>query len=151
MTLTNCIVWGNGTIPSKNEIYVWEGGTITVNYCNIERGWSGGVGNIDADPLFRNPLASDFHLTDGSPCIDAGNTTAVQSGILVDSDGNPRGLDDPASPDTGISFLGVTVDMGAYEFQPCPIAGDNNCDGDVDFKDLAILCNNWLTCTGPEL
>jgi len=41
--------------------------------------------------------------------------------------------------------------MGAYEFQLCRIPGDINCDGVVDFKDLAILCNNWLAGTKPEL
>jgi hypothetical protein len=35
--------------------------------------------------------------------------------------------------------------MGAYEFQPCHIPGDINCDGAVDFKDVAILCANWLS------
>ena len=59
-------------------------------------------------------------------------------------EGNPRGLDDPASPDTGISVLGLTVDMGAYEFDPCPIDGDINCDGVVDIKDFAIFADNWL-------
>jgi hypothetical protein len=49
----------------------------------------------------------------------------------------------------GISILGVTVDMGAYEFQLCRIPGDLNCDGVVDFKDVAILCGNWLA--GAEL
>ncbi|MHC4737220.1 MAG: hypothetical protein ACYTDW_22685 [Planctomycetota bacterium] len=29
--------------------------------------------------------------------------------------------------------------------------GDSNCDGVVDFKDLAILCGNWLAGAEPEL
>jgi len=45
--------------------------------------------------------------------------------------------------DTGIGPV-TFVDMGAYELQCSGIAGDNNCDGVVNFKDLAILCNNWL-------
>jgi hypothetical protein len=60
-------------------------------------------------------------------------------------------MDDPQTPDTGLIYLGVTVDMGAYEFQPCRIAGDVNCDGVVDFRDVAILCGNWLAGTEPEL
>jgi hypothetical protein len=31
------------------------------------------------------------------------------------------------------------------------IPGDNNGDGKVDFKDVAILCGNWLAGTEPEL
>jgi len=41
--------------------------------------------------------------------------------------------------------------MGAYEFYCSGIAGDINCDGVVDFKDVAILCNNWLAGIEPEL
>jgi len=41
--------------------------------------------------------------------------------------------------------------MGAYEFQLCRIPGDINCDGVVDFEDMAILCNNRLAGTKPEL
>jgi len=103
------------------------------------------------DANHPDPNLWNLRLKPDSPCIDAGDTTVVPTGILVDADGNPRGLDDPQTPDTGISFLGVTVDMGAYEFQPCRIAGDNNCDGVVDFKDLAILAGNWLAGTEPEL
>ncbi|MHC4327968.1 MAG: GLUG motif-containing protein, partial [Planctomycetota bacterium] len=32
-----------------------------------------------------------------------------------------------------------------------PIPGDNNGDGVVDFRDVAILCGNWLAGTEPEL
>ncbi|MHC4946388.1 MAG: hypothetical protein ACYTG7_25525, partial [Planctomycetota bacterium] len=41
-------------------------------YCCIEGGWFEGTGNIDEDPQFLDPGQRDFHLTYGSPCIDAG-------------------------------------------------------------------------------
>jgi hypothetical protein len=59
-------------------------------------------------------------------------------------DGNARGIDDPATPDTGIPFLGVTVDMGAYEFNRCPLPSDINCDGMVNFLDLVLFSRDWL-------
>jgi hypothetical protein len=96
-----------------------------------------------------DPNLWNLRLKPDSPCIDAGDTTAVPPYIFADVDGNLRGVDDPTSPDTGVSVLGVTVDMGAYEFQLCRIAGDINCDGIVDFKDVAILCANWLAGTEP--
>jgi hypothetical protein len=152
-TVTNCILWGD----EPDEIYNYNASP-TVTYSDVRGGWGDpndpNNTNIDADPCFvdtnnPDPNLCNLRLKPDSPCIDAGDTTAVPSGILVDADGNPRGLDDPASPDTGISFLGVTVDMGAYEFQLCRIPGDINCDGVVDFKDLAILCGNWLAGTEP--
>jgi len=39
------------------------------NYLNCEPG----LGNISADPRFRNPARGDFMLQDNSPCIDAGD------------------------------------------------------------------------------
>ncbi len=44
-------------------------------YCDIEGGFPG-VGNFDLDPLFVSPGGRDFHLTLGSPCIDAGDPTS---------------------------------------------------------------------------
>jgi parallel beta-helix repeat protein/predicted outer membrane repeat protein len=148
-TVTNSILWDN----EPDEIS--SGGTSVpvVNYSDIQGGHVG-TGNINTDPNFvdannPDPNLVNLRLLPVSPCIDAGDTTVPS--VTVDLDGNPRGLDDPASPDTGVSVLGVTVDIGAYEFHPCPIPGDINCDGVVDFKDVAILCGNWLAGTEPEL
>jgi hypothetical protein len=148
LTAINCILWGN--IPNEIINYDYPSSSDAVTYSDVQGGWAG-TGNINADPCFVNPDANDYHLKPDSPCIDAGDTTAVSSGVFVDADSNPRGVDDPAIPDTGIAVVGLTVDMGAYEFQLCRIAGDINCDGMVDLKDLAILCNNWLVGAGPEL
>ncbi|MFQ6104870.1 MAG: hypothetical protein ACE5OP_11340, partial [Candidatus Glassbacteria bacterium] len=69
-----------------------SGATVTIEYSLIEGGWPG-VGNIDGDPLFVDPLGGDYTLSTRSPCIDAGN---------------------PASdvPEGG----GDRIDMGALEF-----------------------------------
>ena len=68
-----------------------------------------GGGNSAADPLFVNPGGGDFHLSAGSPAIDAG-ADDPQNGP-VDLDGKPR-------------KLGAAPDMGAYEFQPPEIPAD---------------------------
>ncbi|MHC4446679.1 MAG: choice-of-anchor Q domain-containing protein [Planctomycetota bacterium] len=145
-TVTNCIVWG-----SPNAIF---GDPPTVAYSNVEGGFPG-VGNIDIDPLFaRIPDPGpditwgtadddygDLHLTDGSPCIDAGDNTAVPVAVSTDVDGKPRFVDDPDTPDTG-SGTPPIVDMGAYEIQPC--LTDVNDDGSTDVLDLIDL----LLCFG---
>ncbi len=77
--------------------------TLRVEYCDIEGGredievrfgnrveWV--EGNIDEDPLFVDPDEGDYHLTEDSPCIDAGD---------------PNGPEDPD---------GTRADMGAYYF-----------------------------------
>jgi hypothetical protein len=145
-TVINCVLWGNTPYGIYNSSSI-----CVVLYSDVQGGCDG-TGNIDADPCFvdannPDPNLWNLRLRPDSPCIDAGDATVPS--VTVDLDGNPRGLDDPASPDTGVSVLGVTVDMGAYEFQPCRIPGDINCDGVVDFKDVAILCNNWLSGAGP--
>jgi hypothetical protein len=41
------------------------------------------------------------------------------------------------------------LDMGAYEFCCSGIGGDVNCDGVVNFKDFAIMAENWLVGAEP--
>jgi parallel beta-helix repeat protein len=150
-TVTNCIFWGD----TPNEIWNIMGSVTTITYSDIQGGYTG-AGNINAYPCFvdadnPNPNLRNLQLKPDSPCIDAGNTTAVPGGTWADIGGNPRVLDDPKIPDTGVSLSGLTVDMGAYEFYCSGIGGDVNCDGVVDFKDIAILAGNWLAGTEPEL
>jgi hypothetical protein len=86
-SLTNCILWDN----HPDEIHVDDHGDIDVAFSDVEGGWEG-EGNINADPLFMGGDPFDYHLTENSPCIDAG---------------------DPASPPDAD---GTRTDMGAYYF-----------------------------------
>ena len=61
------------TFPGVSE---WSGLTMTATEAN-ERKPDQFVGNIDADPFFRNAEADDFRLDIGSPAIDAGTPLAV--------------------------------------------------------------------------
>jgi hypothetical protein len=85
---------------------VLDGFTITVINCTFRD--NSGAGNINAEPLFVNAACGNFHLRPGSPCIDAGNSTAA-AGVTTDLDGDPR-------------IRGDAVDLGAFEGRrtPCP-------------------------------
>jgi hypothetical protein len=145
LPLSDSVLWGNSaTTGAQITVY----GELGVEYCDVEGGAAGvsvaggwtlnwGAGNLDLDPLFvdpdgpdNDPLTfddNDYRLGAGSPCVDAGNNTAVPPDWAdVDGDGDtgepipldldylPRFVDDPAVPDTGLGTAPI-VDMGAYE------------------------------------
>jgi len=73
--IINNILWGN----EGGEIVRYACPEIEATFCDIQGGWPGD-GNIDIDPLFRDPQNNNFHLmsidcgdSEDSPCIDAGN------------------------------------------------------------------------------
>ncbi|MFH1748119.1 MAG: right-handed parallel beta-helix repeat-containing protein [Planctomycetota bacterium] len=136
--MVNCILWGN-TAPAGSQIY----GAATVAYSCVQGGWPG-EGNIDTDPLFFPANSDDYHLMPFSPCIDAGDTTAVPADLFVDLDGLGRRLDHAWTADTGVpvGLIPVTVDMGAYEYHVR--RGDINCDGDVNAYDI----DGFILCVG---
>jgi hypothetical protein len=110
----------------------------------VQGGW-GGTGNKNADPLFVDADGPDnivgteddnLRLSAGSPCIDAGDNTAVPAGVTTDLGGRLRFVDGDCN-DTDI------VDMGAYEFA-FVYFGDLDGDCDVDFADFGYFANNWL-------
>lgn len=90
-------------------------GAATVSYSNVQGGFEG-LGNIDGNPMFVDPLNGDYRLDRCSPSVDAGDNEAVPEDLLTDLDGNPRQVDDPGVPDTGNGSSPI-VDMGAYERQ----------------------------------
>jgi len=89
-------VWGNST--GVDDL---TGASAT--YSNIGSGEVDGEGNISVDPMFVAPGNDDYHLQEGSPCIDAGNNEASNL-PETDKDGNIR-------------IAGARVDMGAYEWK----------------------------------
>lgn len=87
VTVTNTILWDNIS-PNGPEIYLSYGATADVTYCDVKGGLYG-TGNIDADPLFIDPLNRDYHIPFDSPCRSAGSRDAF---ALPDNDfeGDPR-------------------------------------------------------------
>lgn len=114
ISVTNSILYGNG----GNQLVTESGslgGTPAVEYNDVQSGFPG-RGNFDAPPGFAAPQARDYRLTNGSPCIDAGNNGALEPGVRIDLAGGPRFADDPHTPDRGLGASPV-VDLGAFEFQ----------------------------------
>ncbi len=120
----------------------------------------GGVGNHGEDPLFVDPVGpdgktgtedDDLHLLSDSPCIDAGDNSAMPEDVTTDLDGNPRFIDDPIKEDVGSGSCPI-VDMGVYEYQEgfteCCLADFDN-DGAVRAPDLAFLLGAWGPCPEP--
>src|SRR5262249_27767826 len=104
--VTNCILWSN----SPQSIVV-AAGAITVNYSDVQGGLPSGASGSNnitpVDPKFVNAATNDFHLQNGSSCIDKGNNTAVPVYVVTDCDGHSRFVGSGVQP---------LVDMGSYEY-----------------------------------
>lgn len=104
-TVSNNVVLSNtlGVFVSGSAPAFWNNDV----YSNSSYNYQGvptppNATNISKDPLLVDPSNSDFHLTLGSPCIDAGRNSAP--GLSpVDLDGEPR-------------IQGGVVDIGVDEF-----------------------------------
>jgi hypothetical protein len=101
LVLRNNIVWGNTTPLNGPQVLTFNGGTLTATYCDIQGGLIG-AGNINVYPQFAD---TNFILANGSPCIDAGDSSSVYN--------------DPAdSANPGIAKFpskgGLRNDLGVY-------------------------------------
>lgn len=99
LQLRNNIICKNtgGTTPN---IRLVSGAALSAEYNLIEGGYSG-TGNFDGNPMFL----SDFTLSPGSPCIDAGDTSIIYNDL--EDSANP-GF--PKEPSKGT----LRNDAGAY-------------------------------------
>ncbi len=121
-TLRSCILWNN----NATEV---EGKTISVQYSDVEGGYTG-MGNINADPCFVDTSGGDYHLRWDSLCIDTGDLGYVPQPSDKDIDGEPRVMRDNR------------VDMGSDEVGPKQ--ADFTRNGIIDGRDLSVLLNSWL-------
>jgi len=126
-TVTNSIFWDNDA-PVGPEIYLREyssdPSSLVINYSDVEGGESAASvgtgcalywmwGMHSDDPLFADPDGpdddaltwedNDYHLSDYSLCIEAGDPFTYPASDDTDMDGEPR-------------KVGARVDMGADEY-----------------------------------
>ena len=89
--------------------------------------------NISVDPKFT--AAGDFHLSAGSPSIDAGNSSAP-SLPATDLDGKPR-------------VSGATVDQGVYEVQQPLVVTASSLSGAVEGMTASAVVAHYSGGAGP--
>ncbi len=107
-SVKNTILWGD----ASTEIYLVEGGSITVTYSDVDQdGYAGISGNIRQDPLFVDAANGNFSLQATSPCVDAGTSDGA---LPADMKGDPR-FDAHLIPNTG-GGTSPYYDMGALEY-----------------------------------
>jgi Divergent InlB B-repeat domain len=92
--------------PSGRPVYVTSGPVVTLapdvltNSLISGPGWAGSNGNINGTPLFVDEPGGDYHLTAGSPAINAGTTIGAP---VYDFDGARR----DGQPDIGAFAFGA--------------------------------------------
>jgi predicted outer membrane repeat protein len=99
-TVTNCILWGNTSRYGTDEPAQLYGVKVEASNCCIQglTPQLGGKNCLTTDPR----IIDDYHLSAGSPCINAGDSNAISDEVETDIDGNPR-------------TTGTAVDIGAVE------------------------------------
>ncbi len=100
----NCIFAGNSANSGNDTYYANMTYSCSTDDVNLN---GDGEGNISGDPCFVDAAAGDFHLSESSPCINAGSMDESVSAEGVDIEGNAR-------------ICEGRTDMGAYEYQPVP-------------------------------
>jgi predicted outer membrane repeat protein len=136
--ITNCILWDN----RDGDLF-----GCTAQFSCIQQGLEG-QGNISENPLFADTTGGDYHLRS-----EKGRYVSAY-GLWAFDDRTSPGIDagDPAMDASAERMPnGARIDMGAFGGTPeasisrWQLAGDVDQNGSVDFRDLAILANGWLT------
>jgi hypothetical protein len=159
LLMSNCILWDNIAFVEGPQIATGNGGNLSVSYSCVQGG-EGDVyapsatlnwleGNFDADPVFEDAAANDFHLqsTEGrwdasqktwvvdvihSPCIDTGNPVSDWTAEIW-----------PNGQRINVGAFGGTKQASKSLSTSGNIA-DIDSSGSVGVGDLDRLVKKWL-------
>ena len=148
--LYNNIIWNN-TAPEAADIYIDNtdddplSPVQTAVYNNdFDRSPTGihiavpfeiDSSNLDnEDPLFVEN--GDYHLTEFSPCVDAGDNEAPDL-PETDMDGNPR-------------IVNGVVDIGAYEYRPSVSAPKTITGSATSLSSFSVTLNGLVNANGAS-
>jgi hypothetical protein len=170
--VTNCILWGD----MGGEIYNDTDSSAEVTFSDVQGGYGApDANNIDAEPLFVDSAAGDFRISHGSPCIDTGDNNALNlpstdildNPRIVDGDCNSVATVDMGAYEFALAYLGDFDNNCSVDFFDFSIFGrawmtkegdpdwdwacdiSNPLDDFIDWRDVAVLCDNWLAGAGP--
>ncbi len=120
LEMYNCIVYGNPFSGEQPWHDLWvetgsaDNASVSARHCDIGHVSSPTdvyeqFNSISLDPAFVDPVSDDYHLSRGSPCINAGTASVpVPPGLpAMDFEGDPRTIG-PA-PDIGADEYGFFV------------------------------------------
>ncbi|MHC4122571.1 MAG: nidogen-like domain-containing protein, partial [Planctomycetota bacterium] len=128
-------------IPSALALYIEAGSTVD-SWDSDSNSWTAGSHNLDTDPIFID----GYYLSqiaagqpNDSPCVDTGSVDVTSVGLCGHTTRNDWIID------TGV------VDRGYHYRLPADLTGDFDIDGDVDFIDVAIFVEYYLStdCSAP--
>lgn len=131
--LNSSNVWGNQGLdldPAFLDL---------ASYTNTTAAVSPAKGNLDVDPLFADPENGDYHLTAGSPLIDAGDPGMPAAG--TDNDKDPRVLD-------GDLDANARLDIGHDEHNPTWLDLSGPLQTGVTTNLVTGGPAGWSYCTG---
>ena len=118
VNIFNSILWENNGEEISLQAGSDEIEKLHVYHSNIQGGFEDseqidlvwGTGNIDSDPVFVDPINSNYHLSDLSPCISAGLTS-----ITTDEGMTLTVLNEDLEGGLRPNPIGSAPDMGAFE------------------------------------
>lgn len=128
----NNIIWGNSSPGADIQVGHFGDVDPVLTFCDIQGGYEG-QGNVDTDPLFRDPGDGDFHLM-AADCGDPQNSPCIDIGC-------PENEDAIMGCDFGLGEM--SCDMGAY-------GGGNEVMVDIDENDEPLPIFQYLSQNYPN-